>query len=117
MHCEFPFLLLFCMILNSLTTQKSKASDINLLQTYWEYFSFQHYASRSGSVKICKLLLDKGADVNAQTRSGKVTSLHRAAYCGHITVVQCLVKLGADPGLCDSDGQIPLHKVSNDLIY
>ena len=78
MHCEFLFLLLFCMILNSLTTQKSKASDINLLQTYWEYFSFQHYASRSGSVKICKLLLDKGADVNAQTRSGKVTSLHRA---------------------------------------
>jgi len=57
------------------------------------------------------LLLERGADVNAQTRSGKISSLHRAAYSGHAAVVKLLIKYGADPRLCDSDGQTPLHKV------
>ena len=52
-----------------------------------------------------------GADVNAQTRSGRASSLHRAAYAGHVTVVKLLIKYGADPRLSDSDGQTPLHKV------
>lgn len=71
-----------------------------------------HYASRSGHEEVCQLLLEQGADVNAQTRSGKVTSLHRAAYSGHLLVVKLLIKYGADPRLCDSDGQIPLHKAA-----
>ena len=57
------------------------------------------------------MLLEQGADVNAQTRSGKASSLHRAAYSGHTAVVKLLIKYGADLQLCDSDGQTPLHKV------
>ena len=79
--------------------------------------SSQHYASRSGHEEVCQLLLEQGADVNAQTKSGKVSSLHRAAYSGHMSVVNLLIKYGADPRLCDSDGQIPLHKVTMKLLW
>lgn len=74
-----------------------------------------HYASRSGHKDVCQLLLEKGADVNAQTRSGKVSSLHRAAYAGHIKVVKLLIKYGGDPSLCDTDGQTPLHKAAQKM--
>lgn len=74
-----------------------------------------HYASRSGHEEVCELLLEQGADVNAQTRSGKVSSLHRAAYSGHTAVVKLLIKYGADLQLCDSDGQTPLHKAAQKM--
>ena len=77
----------------------------------------QHYASRSGHEEVCQLLLEQGGDVNAQTRLGKVSLLHRAAYSGHMSVVNLLIKYGADPRLCDSDGQIPLHKVIMKLLW
>ena len=73
--------------------------------------SFQHYASRSGHVVMCKLLLLSGAEVNVQTRGGGSTSLHRAAYCGHGDVVTVLVTAGADGKMVDGDGKTPLHKV------
>ena len=80
-------------------------------------FLLLYYASCSGHEEVCQLLLKQGADVNAQTRSGKVSSLHRAAYSGHVSVVNLLIKYGADPRLCDSDGQIPLHKVTVTLLW
>lgn len=42
-----------------------------------------HYASRSGHLIICEQLLRAGANVNASTRSGDVSSLHRAALMGN----------------------------------
>lgn len=41
-----------------------------------------HYAARNGHVEVCKLLLKNGADVNATTKSGGATALHRAATAG-----------------------------------
>ncbi|KAI1900807.1 hypothetical protein AGOR_G00053670 [Albula goreensis] len=70
-----------------------------------------HYASRSGSVSVCVLLLDRGACANPQTRGG-ATPLHRSAYCGHLGVVRLLLDRGADPMLCDDDGSSPLHKAA-----
>ncbi|XP_068733040.1 ankyrin repeat domain-containing protein 39-like isoform X2 [Montipora capricornis] len=74
-----------------------------------------HYASRSGHADICLLLLERGANVNAQTRSGKATSLHRAAYSGHSEVMKILIKHGADARICDSDGQTALHKAAEKM--
>lgn len=65
---------------------------------------------------MCELLLDCGACVNAQTRGG-ATPLHRAAYCGHYSVLQLLLDRGADPCLTDDDGSTPLHKVLNMAIF
>lgn len=46
-----------------------------------------HYAVRGGHLNICKFLLSNGADINAITRSGKSTSLHRAAFIGILTIL------------------------------
>lgn len=41
-----------------------------------------HYAARNGHAEVCKLLLMNGANVNAVTKSGCATALHRAASAG-----------------------------------
>ena len=74
----------------------------------------QHYASRSGHVTICQLLLSSGANANSQTPGG-VAPLHRAAYCGNEMVVKVLLGGGAKVSLVDSDGRTPLHKVKRAL--
>lgn len=70
----------------------------------------QHYASRSGHLAVCSLLLQSGACASPRTPGG-ATPLHRSAYCGHLDVVGLLLQHRADPTLCDDDGATPLHKV------
>ena len=79
--------------------------------------SSEHYASRRSHGEVCQLLLEQGADVNVQTRSGKISLVHSAAYSGHMSVVNLLIKYSVNPRLCDSDGQIPLHKVTMKLLW
>lgn len=43
-----------------------------------------HYAARNGHYQACELLLNAGADVNAVTATGGVTSLMRAAMTSKI---------------------------------
>ena len=52
-------------------------------------------AARNGNIKIVRLLLDKGADVNAKDRSGK-TAMILAAKNGHADIVRLLLDKGAD---------------------
>lgn len=73
--------------------------------------ALQHYAARNGHCGVCRLLLEAGASVDAQTRSGEVTPLHRASYSGHINIVSLLIQHGASVCHSDTDGKTPLHKV------
>lgn len=63
-------------------------------------------------LSLVELLLDRGADVNARRRDG-MTALHSAAYRGHLSVIRCLLKAGADPMIRAHDdagahgGQLP----------
>lgn len=47
-----------------------------------------HYAARAGHIGVCKILLNAGASVNAATRAGKATPLHRAALAGRHCLFQ-----------------------------
>ena len=42
-----------------------------------------HYAARAGYIKVCELLINFGASLDAQTRAGLATPLHRAANAGN----------------------------------
>lgn len=69
-----------------------------------------HYAARNGHETICKELLSYGANVDAATRSGKATPLHRATTQKHVHIVELLLKANADVNKQDSDGLTPLHR-------
>lgn len=99
-----------------------------------------HYASRSGHTDVAALLLQfgarpplllippykrlfdghplifippppgAGADPNRQTKAGGATPLHRAAFMGHVDVVQLCLRAGADPSIRDADGKTSLDK-------
>jgi ankyrin repeat protein len=57
-----------------------------------------------GQVEAVKLLLSKGADVNAKT-PGNYTALMQAALVGQAEVVRILLDAGADPTVADNGGR------------
>ncbi|KAJ0181840.1 hypothetical protein K1T71_002562 [Dendrolimus kikuchii] len=69
-----------------------------------------HYAARNGHVEVCKVLLNYGGDIDAQTRSGKVTPLLKAAAAGKAATVKLLIQSGAKVDAQDVDGKTVLHK-------
>lgn len=68
-----------------------------------------HWAARLGHSELVKLLLEKGADPNAVSKSGE-TPLHLTASMGEIEAAQILISKGADLTLKDSEGFTPLDK-------
>ncbi|MEW5317648.1 MAG: hypothetical protein WDW38_008930 [Sanguina aurantia] len=71
-----------------------------------------HYAARAGKLDCVLFLLSKGSAVDALTREGRSSSLHRAAALGHLPVVRALLAAGADSLLQDADGESGLHKAA-----
>jgi hypothetical protein len=66
-------------------------------------------AAEIGSVRVCELLLRKGAAVNAQLRGSGSTALHVAAARGHGTVAELLMVHGAHIDVANSTtGRTPL---------
>ena len=65
-------------------------------------------AAEHGHLAICRLLLDKGAQVEARNRYG-CTPLHYAAWNGHVEIVRLLCDRGADVEARNNNGYRPLH--------
>ena len=61
-----------------------------------------------GHLDICRLLIDKGAQVKAKN-SGGGTPLHFAACLGHIEIVRLLCNHEADVEARTNNGRRPLH--------
>lgn len=61
-----------------------------------------------GHIEVIKLLLEKGADIEAADSNGR-TLLYRASLNGHDKVVKLLLEKGADMNTKDSDGWTPLY--------
>jgi uncharacterized protein len=64
-------------------------------------------AARKGSLGVVRLLVEKGADVNAADLTGQA-ALHAAAAGGHAKVLELLLDSGADLNLPDALGHSAL---------
>ena len=64
-----------------------------------------------GIKAIVKLLLEKGADVNAADQFGR-TPLYQATKRGHIDIIKLLLEKGADVNAVNSFGRMPLSWAS-----
>lgn len=71
-------------------------------------FTPLHVTATWGHEDLVRLLIDRGADVNAQNRAG-MTPLHCASMAGHEGVVRILVDRGANVHLIDGIGNSPLY--------
>ncbi|XP_069672145.1 ankyrin-3-like isoform X2 [Periplaneta americana] len=70
-----------------------------------------HVLALGGADRGCdyaKLVLQKGADVNAQDRDG-LTTLHCTVFKAYFEMASLLLECGADPNLRDDNGRTALH--------
>ena len=68
-------------------------------------------AAANGHLAICRLLLDKGAQLEAKNSYG-FTPLHSAAARGHVKIVRLLCNRGADVEARGKNGSRPLHSAA-----
>ena len=61
-------------------------------------------ASRHGHLEVSRVLVDRGADVNAREKKHR-TPLYLSAYNGHLEVVKLLLERGADVHALSSEGE------------
>ena len=66
-----------------------------------------HGAACNGNIECVKLLIDTGADVNAQSCNQR-SALHCSAEDGNVEIAALLLQADANPNLKDSKGKTPL---------
>jgi ankyrin repeat protein len=78
-------------------------------------FTALHLAAFFGRAEAVRLLLKRGADVNAVATSeqiGPVQPLHSAAALGQLECARLLVEAGADVNARQAGGYTPLHEAA-----
>jgi ankyrin repeat protein len=83
-----------------------QAADVNAAQG--DGMTALHWAAMHGDLELAQMLIFAGANVRATTRLGTYTPLYLASQQGHGTVIQALVKAGADVKSGTPNGTTPL---------
>ncbi len=96
------------------TTPVSEDSFLKILLKLGVNYRFEdmktplHVAAQFGQERVCKRLIEEGADIEARTVDG-LTPLHVAATNSSNKVCKFLVSCGADVMALDNELSTPLH--------
>jgi ankyrin repeat protein len=74
-----------------------------------------HLAVKGGQLQAAKMLIDRGADVNASNLRGR-RPLHVAAWGAHMDAAVLLVDRGADVNARDVDGNSPMRYAAPGMV-
>lgn len=83
----------------------SSQIDVNVPQV--DGMTALHWAAHHDDWKLCKRLLDRGANASAQNRYG-ITPLYLACLNGNANLVSALLESGADPNTAINGGETAL---------
>lgn len=97
-------ILMSCSAVSSCATTQTHNATVNVVTLSKELRS----AAYNGDIDKVRLLLQKGADVNAADKDG-TTPLHVAISKGNAVVVRQLLAIGANVHAADKNGMRPLH--------
>lgn len=67
-----------------------------------------HFAAINGDIEIVKMLLDRGANIDAKNQYGR-TPLHNAIENKKMEITELLLNRGANINVKSNDGITPLH--------
>ena len=88
----------------------AKTHDGMSLPMLAAYYAFNvtplHSATAIQHLELVRLLISKGANVNARQVNG-ITPLHTAAHYGNQELINILIRAGADPKIKTNDGKTP----------
>ena len=91
---------------------RSDEGDTSLLSAVSMHHEYEDYVKEHNShVKTVNMLIEAGANVNAQNKKGQ-TALFCAAWWDHVKCIKSLLKAGADVNMADNDGDTPLIRAS-----
>ena len=88
-------------------------SDKSLISIPFEDLLPLHWAADRGSAEIIQVLLEHGAEINAQDTDGQ-TALHYACSVGHENVIKVLLENKANVDVQDNDGNTAQDVIEND---
>uniref|UniRef100_A0A0G4FN03 EF-hand domain-containing protein n=1 Tax=Chromera velia CCMP2878 TaxID=1169474 RepID=A0A0G4FN03_9ALVE len=83
-------------------------ADVLFAEPPYERSALWH-AAWKGFESVCRLLIDKGSNVNHKDREGR-TALHEAAFYGRINIATLLLDRGADINIKDKKGRTPIFR-------
>lgn len=87
------------------------ADNINCRDAQGRNSTPLHLAAGYNNLEVAELLLEKGAEVNAQDKGGLIP-LHNASSYGHLDVAALLIKHGTLVNATDRWGFGPLHEAA-----
>ncbi len=85
-------------------------ADVNIINDNNNNNTPLHYACRNGCIKIIRLLIKKGANINSMNIYN-ISSLAFACYNKKLEIVKLLLENNANVNFVDNDGYTLLHDV------
>jgi hypothetical protein len=91
----------------------AQGADVNAVARNPMKITPLHATAANGNLALLRVLLEKGADVNARQQSD-FTPLHEAAHANNPAMIQLFLEFGADRTLVNEDGRTPLEQAIAD---